>query len=115
MKQNGLRSLSKHLRVIVRTPVLFSPNCCIHSTSAGQVRRPLQGPPRAGGEEVPRGLERPRHAPRAARAPGPAPGPSDAVLATLANFAKFCKFLAGSFSAVSRPIFASKYHGERLR
>ena len=29
--------------------------------------------------------------------------------AKLANFAKFCKFLAGSFSAVSKRIFASTY------
>ena len=29
--------------------------------------------------------------------------------AKLANFAKFCKFLAGSFSAVSKRIFARKY------
>ena len=29
--------------------------------------------------------------------------------AKLANFAKFCKFLAGSFSAVSKRNFARKY------
>ena len=31
-------------------------------------------------------------------------------LAKLAIFANVCKFLAGSFSAVSKPMFASKYY-----
>ena len=40
---------------------------------------------------------------------GPAPGVRGLGSAKLANFAKFCKFLAGSFSAVSKRNFARKY------
>ena len=50
-------------------------------------RRPAGRPGRRGGRVRVRGLES----------------------AKLANFAKFCKFLAGSFSAVSKRNFARKY------
>jgi len=41
-------------------------------------------------------------------------GLGSAKLANLQNFAKFCKFLAGSFSAVSKRNFARKYAFESI-
>ena len=48
-------------------------------------------------------------APWSAAATPPGPGLAARRSAKLANFANFCKFLAGSFSAVSKRNFARKY------
>ena len=69
---------------------------------------------RAGGTELSR-LASEWHAQESAQRSGSAlPNPERVRVrglesAKLANFAKFCKFLAGSFSAVSKRNFARKY------